>query len=240
MKHDLNKGQHFMVDKELLNKIVKEAKISRRDVVLEIGSGKGALTEKLLGKAKKIICVEQDTRLNSPFENVEFYNENILDIIDKLKFNVVVANIPYHISEALMLKLISIKPKKMTLVVGNTFAKKISGQSIIGCILQEIYDINIISQIDPVSFNPQPKVMSALVILELKKSFGLMHTFYQHQTRKVKNYFLKITEDKLTKKEAKKIIEKENFDFENKKLYELSTEEFFKLYYFLKKRACPK
>ena len=234
MEHDLDKGQHFMIDKKLLTKIVKEAKISPRDVVLEIGSGKGALTEKILGKAKKIICVEQDTRLTSPFDNVEFYNENILDIIDELKFDVVVANIPYHISEPLMLKLIPIKPKKMTLVVGNTFAKKISGRSIIGYVLQESYDINIISQIDPISFNPQPKVMSALVVLELKKSFGLMHNFYKHQTRKVKNYFLKLTEAKLTKKEAKKIIEKEKFTFEDKKLYELSTEEFFKLYYFLK------
>lgn len=223
-----------MVDDKLLERIVKEAKINSEDIILEIGSGNGALTKHIVGTAKKIICVEQDKRLKISCDNVEFYNENILDIIDNLIFDSVVANIPYHISEPLMIKMLFKKPKQITIVVSDTFAKKIIGESIIGYVLQEAYNIHIITKIDPISFNPQPKVLSALVVLEIKDTFGIMHNFYEHRTRKVKNYFVKLMDGILTKKEAKEIIKKEQFIFEDKALYTLSSVEFFELYDFLK------
>lgn len=237
IKHDLDLGQHFMVDETTLQQIVETANITKENVVLEIGSGEGSLSKLICTKGKKLICVETDVRLSSPCKHAEFHHANILDIIDTLQFDVVVANIPYHISEPLLIKLLTLQPKKITLVVGNVFAKKLLGESILGVVTNDIYDLKLVQEIHPISFNPQPKVLSALITLELKNEKGILLTYYQHQSSKVKNYLISILEGKLTKKEVKEQLALAKFPFENKKLYELSTEEFFKLHSFLETTA---
>jgi 16S rRNA A1518/A1519 N6-dimethyltransferase RsmA/KsgA/DIM1 with predicted DNA glycosylase/AP lyase activity len=234
MNNDLDLGQHFMIDEVLLNKIVESSDLTSEETVLEIGSGKGALTKYLLKKTKRLICVETDSRLDSPSEKVIFYNDNILKIIESLKFDVVIANLPYHISDPVFKKFLIKKPKKIIVVVGKKFANKLLEDSIIGIIVRELYDVEILKDIDPISFSPQPKIMSSLVRLIKKDSEGLLTTFFVQSDKKVKNYILKLFENKLTKKDIKKLLELENFSFENKKLYELSTNEFLDLYHFVK------
>ena len=235
MEQNLDKGQHFMTDEHLLVEIADVAKLTENDIVLEVGSGKGALTKHLISKAKKIICVEEDTRYESPSLEVDFHHANILDIINDLEFTTLVANIPYHISEPLFIQLLSKKPKRITVVVGETFAKKLLGESILGIVLREVYDIELVRSISPSSFDPQPKVYSALLTLALRDSFGPLYSFYEFQSSKVKNYIISLFEGTLTKKETKQLLLEKSFAFENKKLFELSTEEFLELRSFVNK-----
>src|SRR4030067_3285927 len=63
-------GQNFLIDTNSAKKIVMYADVNSRDIVLEIGSGIGSLTEILIGEAKKVVCVEIDKRLVKVFEDV--------------------------------------------------------------------------------------------------------------------------------------------------------------------------
>lgn len=62
MEHNTSRGQHFLCNPLIVQAIVEKSNINNTDVVLEIGPGAGALTAKLLEKAKKVICVELDSR----------------------------------------------------------------------------------------------------------------------------------------------------------------------------------
>lgn len=224
-----------MVDKKLLDLIVKQAALEESDTVLEIGSGEGALTELMVDKVEQLICVEKDDSLPI-IKGVTYFQKDIFEIIDTLKFNAVVSNLPYHISEPLFKKLLYKKPEKIIVVVGKKFAEKLLAETIIGCVVRDVYSVKIIKDIHPVSFNPQPKVMSALVSLKLKSPQGLMGNFFEYEKTKVKNYLEKIFEGKLTKREVKDKLLELNLSFANKRLYELSTEEFLVLLSSLKNK----
>ncbi|MBX4215502.1 16S rRNA (adenine(1518)-N(6)/adenine(1519)-N(6))-dimethyltransferase, partial [Candidatus Parcubacteria bacterium] len=112
-------GQHFLASPAALAKIVGAADIAKDDLVLEIGPGKGVLTEALLALAKKVVAVEKDRELIS-FLNEKFagkIKEGRLDIIEKdiLEFDatalerpyLLVANIPYYVTGAILEKFLS-------------------------------------------------------------------------------------------------------------------------------------
>src|SRR3989304_6601726 len=63
-------GQNFLIDTNSAKKIVKYAGVNSRDIILEIGSGIGSLTEILIGEAKKVVCIEIDKRLVKVFEDI--------------------------------------------------------------------------------------------------------------------------------------------------------------------------
>jgi 16S rRNA (adenine1518-N6/adenine1519-N6)-dimethyltransferase len=78
-------GQNFLIDKNILKKIIKTADLKPQDIVLEIGPGLGALTKELAKKAKKVIAVEKDSRMCQAlkenlkdFNNIEIINQDIL------------------------------------------------------------------------------------------------------------------------------------------------------------------
>ena len=67
-------GQNFLKDEEVLNRIIESANLSKEDVVIEIGPGKGALTKKLAAVCGKVIAIEIDERM------VEFLQEELVEI----------------------------------------------------------------------------------------------------------------------------------------------------------------
>ena len=102
-------GQNFLIDNNIINKIIKIGNINQNKIILEIGSGYGSLTEKIANlKPKKLLAVEKDKKLSSILEemfknshNVKIINKDILNVIkDKnLGKNVIVfGNLPYNIS----------------------------------------------------------------------------------------------------------------------------------------------
>jgi 18S rRNA (adenine1779-N6/adenine1780-N6)-dimethyltransferase len=112
---DKSKGQHFLKNPLVVNSIVEKARLKSTDVVLEIGPGTGNMTAKLLDVAKKVIAVEVDPRMIAELQKrfAETEKASHLEILysDILKadlpyFDVVVANVPYNISSAIVFKLL--------------------------------------------------------------------------------------------------------------------------------------
>ena len=113
-------GQNFLINDEVIEKIVDAANVQKEDLIIEIGPGLGTLTAKLLERAKKVIAIELDNRmisiLNDRFSlynNFEIINEDVLkvdlnEVINKENIeNVkIVANLPYYITTPIIMKLL--------------------------------------------------------------------------------------------------------------------------------------
>ncbi len=122
IKANKSLGQNFLIDQEVVDKIVEGANITKEDLVIEIGPGLGTLTKQLLDRAAKVICIELDYKminiLNDRFalyKNFELINEDVLnvnlqEIIKKEKRNCkIVANLPYYITTPIIMKLLEEK-----------------------------------------------------------------------------------------------------------------------------------
>tara|TARA_B100000029_G_scaffold516100_1_gene626888 strand:- start:24 stop:830 length:807 start_codon:yes stop_codon:yes gene_type:complete len=113
-------GQNFLIDKNIIKKIIKIGNINKKNTILEIGAGYGSLTKEILEKKpKKIFAIEKDTKLSislendlKNFKNIKIINDDIFNIIKgkKLGTNVIVfGNLPYNISTQILAKLILTK-----------------------------------------------------------------------------------------------------------------------------------
>lgn len=173
-KFDL--GQHFLIDKEVLSQIIEISQIDSEDVILEIGGGTGILTKELAKKCKKLIVVEIDSELCkilAKVRNIQIFNSNILDIIDDLKFNKIVANIPYHISEPLMKKLLREDIESITFLVGEKFWRILDSKDKLSRMVSCFYKIENLKTVNPDSFNPRPRVKSSIILMKKKAIFDL-------------------------------------------------------------------
>ena len=114
-------GQNFLIDQNIIKKIIKIENISDNSIILEIGAGSGNLTKKIEeAKPKKIFAVEKDTNLSQSlendlknFKNIKVINDDIFNIIreKKLGDNIIVfGNLPYNISTKILAELILINP----------------------------------------------------------------------------------------------------------------------------------
>tara|TARA_Y100000310_G_C20680077_1_gene815399 strand:- start:2331 stop:3071 length:741 start_codon:yes stop_codon:yes gene_type:complete len=211
MKEDLD--QHFLINQEVLKRIIKESKLKKKDIVLEIGPGKGILTKELVKKSN-VIAVEIDEDLKLELDNLELIHDNILEIIDDLEFNKIISNIPYSISEPLFKKMIKLDFELAILTVGTKFYEILTDEkskwNLIGNIF---FDIEKISDVSRDSFEPKPKTDS--VILKFKKRKTKLSNFEKiikeivlQDDKKLKNalMYALVRVEGLTKKQAKEII----------------------------------
>jgi 16S rRNA (adenine1518-N6/adenine1519-N6)-dimethyltransferase len=183
-------GQHFFIDRNILNKVIQAAHIDEKDVVLEIGPGLGEMTAGLSKKAKKVIAVEIDSRLvgilrskmkDTP--NVEVVKGDIL----KLEFNEllqredipvkVVANLPYQISTPLLFRFIESRKLffTLTLMLQREVAERMvalpNGKEYgpLSIFIQWVSDVRICFFVKPTAFLPPPKVESAVIHIVWKE-----------------------------------------------------------------------
>ena len=137
-------GQNFLIDAQAIEQIINVAEINPNDQVIEIGSGLGQLTSALAINAKSVISIELDTRFIpilkktlQPFSNVtiiqgDFLKINLPQLLETEGFSknnyLVVANIPYYITSALIRKLLESKtpPKKLVLTIQKEIAERIT------------------------------------------------------------------------------------------------------------------
>lgn len=184
-------GQNFLIDEEVIEKMIRESNISKEDLIIEIGPGLGALTKHLLENAKKVICIELDQKmlniLNDRFQqydNFELIHDDILKIdlnqlIQQQSFqNVkVVANLPYYITTPIIMKLLEerIELQSITVMVQKEVAQRLSaapGGKFSGAVTYTVDYYAECTQIIEVprnSFLPSPDVDSAVIKLELRK-----------------------------------------------------------------------
>ena len=179
-------GQHFLVDKTVLGKIVSAAELGPRDTVVEVGPGLGILTAELLHKAGRVIAVEVDSKLAaalqknlSEFPKLAVVNADILEINPadltsrQAKSYKVVANLPYYIAAPILRHFLeaSLKPSLMVVMVQKEVAQSIVAQpgemSILGISVQLYGKPTIVDYVPAHCFYPQPKVDSAIVRIEV-------------------------------------------------------------------------
>ena len=185
--------QHFLEDKLILSLIVKEAKLKKDDIVLEIGAGEGILTKEL-AKKSKVIAIELDEKFKKDLEllNVDVRFGNALDFINYLKFNKIVANIPYSISEPLFKKLLKLDFDLAILMISENFFSLFSNDSKWSVIAKIFFDIKKIKDVSKECFNPKPRVDSVLIKLKKRKSKltiieKIIKEFVLQDDKKVKN-----------------------------------------------------
>ncbi len=177
-------GQNFLHDPGALEKIVALADITAEDTVLEIGPGTGALTEVLARVAKKVIAVEVDERLQpvldeqlSAFNNVWVIYKDILavDIGALLSPGdyIVVANLPYYITSAILRHLLEgpHKPRRLLLMVQEEVAERLvarpNDMSLLAVSVQFYGAPRIVNRLKPAAFWPRPEVDSAVVRIDI-------------------------------------------------------------------------
>lgn len=155
------KDQFFLVDKEILAKIIKVAAIKPNERVLEIGPGLGIITRELAKFAKEVLAIEIDPQfkpaLMSLPRNVRVVYGNALET--KIKFDKLVASLPYSLCEPLMHKLVNSHFRAMILILPRKFAQKLALHPILG----PLYKIKIMSAVAKAAFYPQPQTSSVLV-----------------------------------------------------------------------------
>jgi 16S rRNA (adenine1518-N6/adenine1519-N6)-dimethyltransferase len=183
-------GQHFLIDPNILNKVIQIAQINEKDVVLEVGPGLGEMTIGLAKKAKRVITVEIDPKLVEilkkkvmDYPNVEVIKGDILKVdfnklLNQEKDPVkVVANLPYQISTPLLFRFIESKEvfSTFTLMLQKEVAERMvapPGRKKYGPLsifMQMFLDLSIHFLIKPSAFFPPPKVESAVIHMNWKE-----------------------------------------------------------------------
>src|SRR5260221_13130057 len=177
-------GQNFIHDPNALEKIVATAEISPQDTILEIGPGTGALTVHLAQTAARVLAVEIDNRLLpilrhqlSDFPNVEVIHADILEIpITSLVADqpfIVVANLPYYITSAILRHVLEgqNKPKRLVLTLQQEVAERLvagpADMSLLAISVLYYGQPRIVTRLSPAAFWPRPDVSSAVGRIDL-------------------------------------------------------------------------
>ena len=215
-------GQNFLMDKNILKKIIKIGDINRDDHILEVGPGTGNLTRLLIeSKPKKITVVEKDNKLsdilkNNFDHNIQVINADILSMPNKFynqKYKIF-GNLPYNISSQILSKWClndKFKFDKLILMfqkeVGERIIAKVNTKnySRITILSNWKFNINKICEINPGSFFPKPKIKSMLLEFTPKKNYikikdpknleKLTKFFFSERRKMVKKKFKKLFYD---------------------------------------------
>jgi 16S rRNA (adenine1518-N6/adenine1519-N6)-dimethyltransferase len=179
-------GQHFLVDPNIVRKIVALANLRLDETVLEVGPGRGILTRALCAAAKQVIAVELDQKLKDYLTDQLGDCGNLdLRFGDALAFpyetlpegTVVVANLPYYLSTPLLFTLLDAGHRidRMVLMLQTEVARRMVAQpgkkdyGILSVLTQVAAETSLAFQVSPGCFRPRPEVGSAVVSLVLRK-----------------------------------------------------------------------
>lgn len=196
-----NLGQHFLIDRGAIDLLVQS--VSPGNTVIEVGAGVGQLTEALAEKAGKVISIEIDQRyepvladITNRFSNVQvMFGDAITfklqDLMPKQRDGEgvqIVANLPFHITEPFLHKIMGLPIENVTLVVGQRLALAIQALSEdspdfgqLTLLAQTFFDIDVLSIVEKQKSFPVPRTDSAIIRLTPKE---------EHEFRSNKRDFL--------------------------------------------------
>jgi len=179
-------GQHFLTDKNIINKIISACSLKDNELILEIGPGTGLLTREIAPCVRRIIAVDSDRNLCRQLERM-FIGKNV-DIVhaDILKYDFaslprkikVVGNLPYYISSPILEKIITFRRnfKSVFITVQQEFGKRMTADihtrdyCSLSLFIRYYSDAKILFKIKNTSFRPAPKVHSCFMQLDIKKN----------------------------------------------------------------------
>jgi 16S rRNA (adenine1518-N6/adenine1519-N6)-dimethyltransferase len=226
--------RHVMVDEDLIGRLCDYAGVSEKDTVLEVGAGTGNLTEALLERGATVVAVEKDARFYEYLVRA-FPKEKRLKLIcgDATKirfprFNKVVSNLPYSISKKMTLRLLDEGFEGAVLVYQREFAQKLTAKPLnetyrfITVLVQSTCRIEVLEEVSPKAFQPQPNVWSAVVRItpqrKLDKEYStFVQNLFNHKNKKIRN-----------------IMEEAPAEYADRKPVELSPDELAGLYSLIK------
>lgn len=183
-------SQNFLIDGNVIRKIIQAAKIRKGDFVIEIGPGPGALTEALLQAGAVVTAIEMDPIFANALKSFQ-ENQTVLEVIqeDFLKFSLekffnrfpnrnykIVANLPYHITTPILSQICPLYPKvtSLTIMVQKEFADRMVARvstadySSLTVFLEFYGTVSHRFDVSRRCFYPSPKVDSSVVHYELK------------------------------------------------------------------------
>jgi len=179
-------GQHFLIDPNIVRKIVALAAIRPDETVLEIGPGRGALTRMLCERAARVIAIELDRELErrlretlADCRNLELHQGDALayPFGSLPERSVVVANLPYNVSSPILFALLEARERfvRMILMLQTEVAQRLASKpgskdyGVLSVLAQAFADIRVAFRVAPTCFQPPPEVSSSVVHLTMPR-----------------------------------------------------------------------
>ncbi|NLY76768.1 MAG: 16S rRNA (adenine(1518)-N(6)/adenine(1519)-N(6))-dimethyltransferase RsmA [Tissierellia bacterium] len=252
-------GQNFLIDGNIVRNIVKKAGINKDDYVLEIGPGIGTLTEELALHSKKVVAVEIDKSLLpildetlAEYDNVEIVHGDILKVdIEKLIDErlgggpvKVVANLPYYVTTPIIAMLIEkdLNIDSITVMIQKEVADRVAAEpgtkqyGSLTVFVNFYCHVETLLSVPKTVFMPRPKVDSAVIKLDLKKTiddvdkklfFKVVRTAFNQRRKTILNS-LTSAQLHVDKEMVKQILEECNIPL-NERAENLKIEDFIKI-----------
>lgn len=221
-----SRDQFFLQDEELLGFEVQLAKLSSKDTVLEIGAGTGNLTRKIAAHCN-VIAIEIDERFLpelGKISNTKVMHNDVMKVLaDKrngkiqIPFNKIISNIPYSISQDLLIELLRHNWESAVLCVQREFAQKFQTKSKLAIAVNDCCELRYMADVPAEAFHPKA-VDSAIILLKQKKLLDF--SFWQ---------FLDIIYSKKNKN-ARNVIKNVPEKLGKKKIHQLTIEELKELF----------
>ena len=216
MKAKKSLGQNFLINDTIKENIVSLLNVKENDLIIEIGPGMGAITQYLVKKNCKVICIEIDTDMKnylSKYENdkckviyEDILNCNLHKLLENEEYDnlYIVGNLPYYITSPILTYITesNINPSQMVFMVQKEVADRYSAKKnnsnygYMSVYLDYYYDVNTKIFVGKENFNPVPKVDSAVICLTKKernididtiKFFNFLKTCFQFKRKTLKN-----------------------------------------------------
>ena len=255
IKLNRNLGQNYLIDKNKRDQIIGFGNITKDDVILEIGTGIGTLTIELAKRARKVIAIEQDSKIcailaerleDEKIDNVELINDDALKV-DFPPFNKIISNLPYQISSPITFKFLDYDFDLAVLMYQKEFASRMNGKvatkdySRLSAMLYFKCDVEKLTDVSNESFIPKPQIDSTVVRLTPKENtvtdedFEIYSKFtkalFQHRNKKIKNalidsrHIISEIDKKVLKRRLNEIDDEEILEYFKKRVVVLTPEE---------------
>lgn len=236
-------GQNFIIDENVINKIVENSNIDKNTLVIEIGPGAGSLTKKLAQNAKQVLCYEIDETLKTvlndlviEFNNIDifyqdFLKSNVLDDLKQYQYEqlYIVANLPYYITTPIIMKVIedNIPVDKIVVMVQKEVGDRFKATpgtkdyNSLSIFLNYYFDISKLMDVSRNVFLPKPNVDSIVVEFKKnKKNYNIKDEklFFQliHDSFQQKRKTIKNNLNKYDLKTVENVLKKYNFDLNSR------------------------